>query len=283
MNDKENENENINKNETPETDENESLAARRIKALGEDKQETETEEPVKINRLANIWYHYKVRIIIIAAFAFIISVAMAQYLSRSDPDVYILYAGPDYITANGNTEFCDVLESLIDDCNGDNKVYVQLNDMVFMTEDQANAYIEYCDETGEDMMLDMLSNKQMNERFTYEVFGGDASICIFSEDQYDSVAEADGFMKLETLFDEIPEGAIDEYGVRLSETKLYKFYDCARIFPEDAVIAIRKVSTMSAITGKKKAEKRHGWSEELFKAILNFEYPEGYVPTETVE
>lgn len=255
--------------------ENESNAARRLRATGGFEENTE-EEPIKVNKLANFWYHNKVKIIVIAFFAFVIGIAVSQFASQSNPDVSILYAGPEYITANENQAFCDVLESLIEDLNGDGKIYVQLNDMVFMTDKQVEEYKKKCEENGDDMLLNMLENKQMNERFTNEVFGGEASICILSREQYESVARVGGFVKLSSLFDEVPDYAVDDYGILLSDLRLYKYYDKARIFPDDAVIAIRTISTMSAITGKKKAERLHSYSVELFKAIIDFEYPEGY-------
>ena len=87
-------------------------------------------------------------------------------------------------------------------------------------------------------------------------------------------------MPLSEFFDELSEGAIDEYGVRLSETKLYKFYSEAQIFPKDAIIAIRTPSTMSAFVGKKKAEELHSSARDMFVKILAFEYPEGYEANE---
>ncbi len=57
----------------------------------------------------------------------------------------------------------------------------------------------------------------------------------------------------------------------------------AQIFPEDTVLALRRVSTMSAITGKKKAERLHARSTELFVKMLEYEYPAGYIPPEERE
>lgn len=257
----------------------ESNAARRIRALSEEEPAAE-EEPLKINKLANFWYHNKIKIVLIAFFAFVISVAAVQFAGQQSADISLLYAGPDYVTPNQNQAFCAVLESIMPDYNKDGKNHVQLNDMVFLTQKQVDEYLAYIEESGDEMLLDLLANKQMNERFTYEVFGGEASICILAEDQYLSVAAAEGFLPLKELFDEIPEGAIDDYGVRLRETKLCRFYDAAQVFPEDAVIALRRISTMSALTGKKKAERAHEYSRDLFVRMLTFEYPEGYVPPE---
>ncbi|MGN1409423.1 MAG: hypothetical protein ACI4XJ_04520 [Eubacteriales bacterium] len=275
MDDKNRKDENTSREEEPE-----SIAAKRLKALGEDAKEEEQEE-VKVDKLANFWYHYKFRIIMIAAFAFIIIVATAQFVSRQNPDINIIYGGPQYITPNQNKAFCEVLQSMIPDYNGDGKKYVQLNDMVFMSENQVNEYLEEAKESGEEVSINLLSNKQVSERFTYEIFGGESVICILAEDQYKAVAAEGGFLPLSELFgDELPEGAIDGYGVRFCETKLCKFYDSAKIFPDDAVIALRRLSTMSAFTGKKKAERKYEYHRDLFITMMNFEYPEGYVPPE---
>jgi hypothetical protein len=142
--------------------------------------------------------------------------------------------------------------------------------------------IAAAEENDEDIAYDRLSNAQVQERFTFEVFGGEASICILAEEQYLDVNASGGFLPLAELFGEenIPEGAIDACGVRLSETKFWKFYGTAEMFPADAVIALRRVSTMSAITGKSKAEKLHANSAEVFRNLIEFEYPEGYVEPE---
>ena len=46
--------------------------------------------------------------------------------------------------------------------------------------------------------MDKLTNKQTSERFTYEIFGSESSICILAEDQYQSVASESGFCLLYT-------------------------------------------------------------------------------------
>ncbi|MGN1346201.1 MAG: hypothetical protein ACI4V1_05415 [Eubacteriales bacterium] len=257
----------------------ESNAARRIRMLGENTPPPEEEEPLKINRPANFWYHHKWKVVITAFFVVVLGVAAAQFAGQQNPDVQILYGGPLYITPNENQAFCGAAESLCPDYNGDGKIYVQLNDMVFFTENQLNERIAAAEESGEEVGYDRLSNAQMQERFTYEVFGGEASICILAEEQYREVCTEGGFLPLAEIFgeDDLPEGRIDDYGVRLSETKFWKFYGTQEMFPEDTVIALRRVSTMSALTGKSRAEKLHANSLDFFRRLLAFEYPEGYV------
>lgn len=270
-----------NKNRQPETDMEESNVARRIRALGEDIGSNEPEEPLKINKWENFWYHHKTKVIMISVFTFIIGVAVIQFATHANPDVSVIYSGPDYITANMNQAFCDILEGVMMDYNEDGKKYAQLNDLVFMTEGQIAEFEQEMEEAGETGTIDRISNAQASERFTYEIFGSEASICLLAGDQYRMVRGEGGFLPLKEIFgEEIPEGAIDDTGVLFSETKLYKFYDAAKIFPEDTVLALRRVSTMSALTGRKKAERQHSYSMDLFKKMLMFEYPAGYIPPE---
>ena len=256
-------------------EEYESNAARRLKALGGTDVPAE-EEPVEVDRAANFWHYNKVKILIIAAFAVIIAVALAQLIGRQNPDVSILYAGPDYITPNQSEAFSDVLESIMDDYNGDGRKYVQIEDLVFMSDAQILDYLAAAQADNEAASVDNTHNSEIKDRFMFEVFGGEAMICILAEDQYHMVADGGGFMRLADVLGEVPDGAIDDYGIRFAEMKFAKFYDAAKIFPDDAVIALRTIPTASALTGKQRAERIHGYHEEMFKLIAGWDYPEGY-------
>ena len=269
-----------NKAETPEEDViPESNAAHRIRMRGE--MEPEVEEPeLEVNKWQNFWYHNKVKVIMIAAFAFILIVAGVQYFSRVNPDVYVLYAGPDYITANENKTFCESLSKIMDDYNGDGRKLAQLTDFIFMTDSQLAEYRAECEEQNAAPVFDVFSNNKTSEKYSYEIFGGNASICILAEDQYLEIRAAGGFIPLSELFGETPEGAYDEFGIRFAETKFHEYFCTENMFPDDCIIAIRKLSTMTALTGRKAGEEKHANQVDAFKRIINFEYPEGYTPAE---
>ena len=266
-------------------EERESNAARRLRLTG-----GESGDPIHEGRaeegsfFSNFWYHHKWKVIIGAAFAFILITGISQYAAHSDPDITMLYAGTKYITATQNQKLTDIFETMTEDRNGDGKTYVQLNDVVFYTEDQLADYIVWCQENGEDMTVDRMANKQASDRYFQQVWA-DPLICIFSEGQYREVAMSGGFVKLSDLFADDPDAltqlgdaVADEYGVRFWETKFCKFYDAAQIFPRDALIAVRTVPTMSALTGRKKAEEAQAANAEMLRKILTFDYPEGYDP-----
>ena len=201
----------------------------------------------------------------------------------------MLYAGTKYITATQNQKFVGILETMTGDRNGDGKVYVQMNDVVFYTEHQFKEYEKWCEENGEDMTIDRMGNKQAADRYVQQVWA-DPLICIFSPDQYTEVARSGGFTTLKDLFSDDPgalealgDAVLDDWGVRFYETKFAKFYDAARIFPEDVVIAVRTLPTMSALTGKKRAEEALAANKDMLRKILTFDYPEGYDPEAVME
>ena len=242
----------------PEREEYESNAARLIRAREQDGEEIDTiheAEAAAGSRLANFWYHHKWKVILISFFAFVLLIGIGQYASHANPDATLIYAGPSYITPTGNRAFCTILEGMADDFNGDGKTYVQLNDVVYYTDTQLEEFENFCEENGLDMTVDRLANARTSERFTYQVMGGEAPICILSPAQYEMVASSGGFMKLSEVFDEVPEdvaaAAVDACGVRFADTKLCRFYDAVNIFPDDAILAMRTVPTLSALTGKR--------------------------------
>ncbi len=257
------------------TDEFESNAARRLRMLGGEPEERD-EETIEVNKLANFWHYNRTKIIIISFFVIVIGTVLLQTINRQSPDISILYAGPDYVTPNEAKAFSATVESIIDDYNDDGRKYVQIEDLVFLSEDQIQDSIAAGIAADERVDIDNVKNKEVADRFSYEVFGGDALICILSEDQFRMVEAGGGFMKLTDVFGKTPDGAIDEYGVHFAETKFCKFYDSAKIFPDDAVIALRTIPTASAITGRKRAEKLHEYHTAAFRLIIGFEYPEGY-------
>lgn len=260
----------------------ESNVAKRLRLTGNDPQAEGNYDDIPqtfTSRIGNFWYHHKTKVFITAFFVIAIGVAVGQFVSQSNPDVYILYSGPEYITANDNQGFCSAIRELMtEDYNDDGEKKVRLTDIIYSTQSQMEKAQAEAEARGDEFSFDIVSNQNMAEKFTYEVFGSDSIICILSEEQYTQVMASGGFLPLSEIFgDGEIKGAIDEYGIRFNETNFYEFYDSTHIFPDDAVLAIRRVSTMSALTGQKKAEKAHAYHLELFKKIVNFEFPEGYV------
>lgn len=262
----------------------ESNEARRIRMSGEGFGEDVRTDDIKVNKVANFFYHNKVKIILISVFAVILTIGLVQIITQSHPDATIIYGGPQYISANQAKNFRAMIESVIEDYNGDGKKVIQLYDFVFYTSEQLEKVAVETDENGEKTVVNISTNRATANRFSDEIFGVDSGVCILSESQYDEVKETEAFMPLTEALGYVPEGSVDGYAVRLSETKLYRYFAAAQIFPRDSVIVMRKLSTMGSILGmKKRAEANHEAGLKLFRALLEFEYPEGYTEPETAE
>ena len=93
---------------------------------------------------------------------------------------------------------------------------------------------------------------------------------------YEKVKHAGGLMPLSEALSEAPDGALDEYGLRFADTKFARYFSAMDVFPADSVLCIRRVSTMSVFKGQKKTERIHARHLDLFRNIVNFEFPEGY-------
>ncbi|MBE6570545.1 MAG: hypothetical protein E7658_10090 [Ruminococcaceae bacterium] len=257
----------------------ESNRAKMIRARFKD----EEEAPQVIEKgsfWGNFWYHHKWKVIVAAAIVVIVGILAGQIMSKVNIDIHILYAGPEYITVNQNTRFSTVIQDIMDDYDGNGEKKVMLNDMIFMSPDQLAKVEAAAEARDEDIALDRQSNAMTQQSFSYEVMAGDTLLCILAEDQYKMVLSGGGFTPLAEIFGEIPEGAIDEYGIRFSETKFCKFYTDAQIFPEDAVIALRSISTMNQIRDGERLKESLAHHTDVFRKIVLFEYPEGYVPPE---
>ena len=89
---------------------------------------------------------------------------------------------------------------------------------------------------------------------------------------YQSVHDAGGFMKLSEITDGLPEGvqAYDDSAVILSSTNFGKKFAGLKDLPEDTLLCMRRLKTMSVFTGVQKAQESHAFHLEIFKKILNY-------------
>ncbi len=276
-----------------EEEEFQSNAARRLGLNGEDVGDSIHEgEAAKGPFWSNFWYHYKGRVIVICAFALIIGIGLAQLLTKKKPDIYVMYAGPAVFNDASTAEVERIFRSLItEDNNKDGRKEVRLATVFYVTEDNVerdvDRQIAEAKEKGETVhdrdyyyhtYLAEYRNSQENhnqyENFSNEIFAGDSVVVLLDPALYETVRKEGGFMKLSEVFGYTPEGAIDEYGIRFSETAIAQYYKVFDALPDDTVLAVRRVSTMSAFTGKKKAQKAHDDHVAFARALLEFTPPD---------
>lgn len=231
----------------------------------------------------NYWYHYKWHTIITLFFAVVIGVCGYQFITREVPDVYVMYAGPEYVSAGEVISFKSAFKDNMEDYNGDGEKGVTLITLTCVSEEKIEALESEADAESEEFYIDLAANAQNIKQFDMEIFAGEAVVCLLDPSLYERVHSEGGFMKMSEIFTEEELASLelelyDECGIRLGSTKFGKFYSVMSGLPEDTVLCIRKVSTISVFKGKKKYEKLHDYHVDMFKNIVGFEYPEGYVP-----
>ena len=232
---------------------------------------------VKGSRWDNFWYHYKWHTIVAIIAAIFLAITLTQFFSKEKPDIFVMYAGPIYINADENTEFRSAIRQVMsEDFNGDGEKGVSLTDITYLDPEQVDEAVRKAAEEGIEVVVDATYNYNALNRYNMEAFSGEAVIYFVDPGLYESVKEAGGFLPLTEIFgdDGVPESAVDEFGVRLHDLDFTKFFNIVQVMPEDTILCIRRVSTMSVFKGKRKTETIHAHHVQMFRDIVEFTVPE---------
>lgn len=228
--------------------------------------------------LDNFWYHYKWHTIFTIFIIIVLSVGIFQVAGKETPDVGIMYAGPRLLSLPEKNSMQSAVRQVMEDYNGDDKLGVELVSLMIMSEEQIKKAYEDAEEQGKDILINAQFIREETNKFDNLTLAGDSVLCFLDPYLYERVLSSGGFMPLSEVFDEIPEAAIDEYGVKLSETKFGQYFAGFNVLPDDTVLCIRRISTFSFIKGKNKTELYHSYHVSLLRSIMAFEFPAGYTP-----
>ena len=243
---------NENENEQPA----ESNAARRLRLHGDDRAEelrSAAEEAAKNERpvswLENFWYHRKWTVIMVGAFVLIFAIAAVQLIGRDKPDLYVMCAGPNYLGSAAGETIKSSFADYMGDFNGDGEKLITFADVVY-AKGTANASIA-------------------EEQFQTELSAGNSSVYFLSPELYDYAKETGLLVPLAEIFGAAPDGALDEWGVLLSETSYAKTHpEAAALFPKDTVVCLRATPMLVNVRGQEKAERRLAFHRDFFRALV---------------
>lgn len=234
--------------------------------------------------LDNYWYHYKWVTIVTAFFVITLTIIAVQMITKTDPDCNILYGGPAVLTANQAKEIENAFNSLLpEDFNGDGEKKISFQITTLMTKEQIAAAETQAAENSSVFIYNPKSLEDNKTNFSTQLFSGEYVICLIDPEQYKNVHDAGGFALLSELFDEnkIPEYSYDDCALILSETDFAKFFTAISALPDDTLICVRKMSSVSVFKGKKKAEEEYNNHLKLYYNIIGFTLPEGFSPDES--
>lgn len=231
----------------------------------------------------NFWYHYKWVTLVTAFFTVTLSIIIIQMITKTNPDSNILYGGPAVLTANQTKEIENAFNALLpEDFNGDGEKITSLQAITLMTKEQIAKAEAEAAENSSVFVYNPQSLENNKTSFSTQLFSGEYVICLIDPEQYKNAYKAGGFAPLSELFGEnnIPEYAYDDCALLLSETNFSKFFTAMSVFPDDTLICVRKMSSVSAIKGKSKAEREYNNQLRLFYSIIAFTPPEGFSSNE---
>ena len=265
----------------------ESNASRRLKALGTDVSEqddTAPVTPVKTGFFENFWYHHKGAVLITLAFAVIFAVGITQMLRNKKPDIFVLYAGPAVFDNTRAADAEEALSALVsEDSNNDGKFTARLTAICYVSEEKKAAAKAEAERNNQQSTVVEYANSQENrdayKAFSDDMLAGDSVVCLLDPYLYGTIRDAGGLLTLEEVLGYKPDGAIDDYGVPVRMLPFFAETPAFSALPDDTVFAIRRVSTMSAFTGKKKEEEAHARHIAFARALASF-VPEKTAQTE---
>lgn len=217
--------------------------------------------------LDNYWYHYKWTTIIVGFFVVVLLVCTLQMCTNEKEDINLIYAGPVLMTSGELDNLADVMNIVMprDFDNSGEKSANILNYHVF-SEDEIKKLESQTDSDGKKSFIDRSYNTSNYDNFYNYIQTGDASVCMVAPWLYDSLKSSNRLMKLTDVLGELPEAAIDDYGVMLSELEIYDSFSSVRVLPGDTVVCILR----PLVIGKSSKEKVYAQEKEMFSAILEF-------------
>lgn len=263
-----------NENKHPQNDIPESVAARRLKGLGVESTPAPEGPPAGADDFwGNFWYHHKWKTIGICILTVILVICTLQMCTKEPYDVYLLYAGPSFLSANEERSVQDAVKQIMPDYNEDGHMGVLLSNFNYLTDAQIAERLAMAEADGVEVHMDYMANATVLNQFELEVMSGESVVYLLDPALYAYVREAGGLLPLAEVLGEKPANAVDDYGIRLSDTELYDTFSVLQLFPEDTVLCIRRVSTMAIFKGKDKTERMHAYHVDLFTRMVTFEAP----------
>ena len=190
--------------------------------------------------IENFWYYNKWFVLVGIVFLTLIVIATVQFFTKDEADASLMYAGATILS----DDLCDKMirsaEDELSDVNGDGKVRVNFKNFVLHSD------------------FDLLKTKgqkiQAREEFkafSDEILSGDGCILLLDEYFYSELAQNGALVNLYEMYSELPDSAIDYFGLRLSQTALYKMEGFSSL-PEDTIVCLK----YAPVVGKDSDEDR---------------------------
>lgn len=218
--------------------------------------------------LENYWYHYKWTTLIVAFFAIVAIICTMQMCTHKKQDISIVYAGPKAL----NAETADNLEGVMnfampEDFNRDGDKDTALVHYFLYSEEQIKQIEAQTNADGQSSgYVDKAYNSSSYDNFYSYMQTGESSVCLLDRSLFESLRDSGRLAKVSDTLGYLPEGASDEYGVRLGDLDIYSSYGVMRELPEDTVVCL----LLPLIAGKSSDPEMYGYEKQMFAAIIEY-------------
>lgn len=190
------------------------------------------------SRWENFWYYNKWKIIV-GIFVIFVLIVCIKSCAKEKFDIVVTYCGPYKYSANEEVKVKEELSSILPkDYNGDGKKSVSFLPYHVMTETQIK---EYKAQIGNENapVADSSYFSTQSQMYSNYIMTGECAILLLDPDQYRKLVSLEGRLrKLSDVFVSIPAGAIDDYGVVLCSTELYRESTYLQCLPDDTVLCL---------------------------------------------
>ena len=219
----------------------------------------------------NFWYYHKWHVIVALFLIFAIVVCTVQACQREKEDIKVLYAGTSFIDTEAYNDLNNTLSSLLpSDLDGDGKKNVGLIRYQIFSEEEIKELEGTSLPDGSKNTVNRAQNASNMSSYNSYLMTGDVSVCFLSEYLYENLKKNDRLMPLSEVFGEIPAGAIDEYGIRLSSTDLYKYNSSVKAMGGDTVVCLLR----QLVVGVSKDDAEYSKAKDFFRSIVELDIKE---------
>ena len=202
-----------------------------------------------LSKLDNFWYYHKIHVLVSVFVIIVLSVCIAQCSSREPEDITVLYAGPASFMPEQYAAIRDEIGNAIPiDYDGDGEKRAALITYEVMSEEQIRYY-----ESELETQLNRSYYTEQYQIYSKYITSGECGVFLIDPWLYESLIsqEVKILRPLSEVMAEIPEYAVGEYGIKFSETALYKNSEYLSMIPEDTILCLSKPMIMSSGSGNK--------------------------------
>lgn len=194
--------------------------------------------------LDNFWYHYKWHTIATVFIVVVLGVCLIQCATTNKSEVVFTYAGPkEFVTApDEKISLNSALSNVIKEQYGA-EANANVNTFLIYSAEQIKEIESELDENKKPKYkVDTAFNTQEIAAFDEFSRSGASFILLLDPFMYqrliDNSGNSERLVTLASVFGETPEGARDQYSVRLGDTQIYKDSPELRVLPADTVVCL---------------------------------------------